>query len=202
MMFGLAFLKALSEKARKSEGLSYRTSALCPWDILGLIGLTIGLYAFLTDKLGLSALIWLYVLIIFSAVSADMDYHTKMVYGWLIYPPVLYGTVVCIIQIFSGRFVLPADLIFELLPLIFTIATFKTRGFADTVLMTGYCLYGLCYGNPLTVMIGFLIGYMIQSVVHVRTYIKTRKKGLKFPFIPALFLGFICTITLDSFILL
>ena len=182
-------LKFLTYKTSKAEGFPYFVKKVCPFDILALVGLIAVIFAsFTEDSLPIGRLVFAYVLLVFSAVSADMDCQTTWVYSWLLYPPIIYGVAVCVVRLFTGQFVFSVDTVFELLPLVFTILTIKTRGFADTLLMIGYCLYGLLYGNPVTTLLGFLIGYVIQACLRIW---KRKYKGKRLPFIPALFVGFV-----------
>ncbi len=85
--------------------------------------------------------------------------------------------------------------IWMFLPLLFTLATVRTRGASDTLALIVYCFYGLVTHKPyLQVLIAIFIGYLIQVIVTI-IYAKIKKISIREseyvrkPFLPALYVG-------------
>lgn len=82
---------------------------------------------------------------------------------------------------------------YNLIPLLFTLATIKTRGFADTLALLVYSLLGIYYKvDSLIVICAFSFSYFIQIIIQC---VYCKKENIKFSdkpklaFLPALYIG-------------
>ncbi len=140
------------------------------------------------------------VVLAFAVTAAEMDRETKTVYGYLSFIPLLFLLILCFMFISKGKNMPP---VIAFLPLLFSVATCFTRGLADTLFMCTFSVYGLICSDPLAVLIGFLLSYLIQFGIKVYGCIKEHrpyKEGKNgenaLPFMPALTIGFILVQTL------
>lgn len=138
----------------------------------------------------------------FTAVAAQMDKQTKTVYDYLSIIPII----ISLIFIFCIN-PKPSIDIFILAPLIFTIMTFFARGFADTLFMVLFSIYGIKYSDPFVILMCFLTAYLIQLMIKIykcikehKPYRENRDPEKALPFMPSLFFGFSIIITLYHFI--
>ena len=130
----------------------------------------------------------------FEVMAAYMDKEYDMnVYD--IYH-ICAGMMICIefiYKILKGTFVFSMINIYDCIPIIFIILTVFTRGLSDTLAMIVYAMSCLIhYINPLYIIMGFLLGHVIQIIIQ---YIYCKRKNIKYkekpalPFLPALYVG-------------
>ncbi len=141
---------------------------------------------------------WLFsVLTGFICISAEQDYRTQEAYDMTFLVPMVPIIMMCFI---SGN----AVSIDSFIPLVFTVLTVRTRGFADTLMMTCVSVYGIYAGAYLTVLLSFTLGYALQLVYQLYG---CRKRGIRYkdsgrslylPFLPSLYLSYLLVFSITA----
>ena len=138
----------------------------------------------------------------FCVIAAYMDKENDMeVYDIYHIAPIVCLIIGIIYKIINKQLdTMALHSIYTYIPLIFTILTVKTRGFADTLAMTVYALLGIYLEiDALYIILGYFIGYLIQFIIQC-IYCKKEKIPFrdkpKRAFLPALYIGNSITISL------
>ncbi len=177
-LFIITVVTVCTNKISENEGL--RVGILSEFSICGL------LFVLLEQNVLFS------IILGFTAVAAQMDKKTKTVYDWLSIIPIIISLFVIFVPMEK-----PAIDIFILAPLLFTVLTFFARGFADTLFMILFALWGIKYSDPFVMLMCFLTAYLIQLLIKVRKCIREHRPYREkldpeqaLPFMPSLFYGF------------
>ena len=121
-------------------------------------------------------------------IASYEDIESMKVYDIYHILPLLF----CIIYMITNTG-LPSDFM-SYIPLIFCIATFFSRGMADTIMMSIISIYGMIINQPVKILMCFVIGYSLQLlfclIVCKIKGIKYKEKKFHLPFVPALYSGF------------
>ena len=121
-------------------------------------------------------------------IASYEDIESMKVYDIYHILPLLF----CIIYIIT-KTGLPSDFM-SYIPLIFCIATFFSRGMADTIMMCIISIYGMIINQPVKILMCFVIGYSLQLlfclIVCKIKGVKYKEKKFHLPFVPALYSGF------------